>query len=362
MRLLLILVIFAISIVPTYADQMTYFDAEKNELSTDSLISKLRPQRAVFVGEIHDRYDHHLNQLTVIKHLTQHSANWAIGLEWVQQPFQAALDRYIAGELSERELLIDIEYYDRWGYDYRLLRPIFEYAKEQGIPLIALNIDRNAHRKVGADGIAGLSDEERALLPQEIDKSNTDYRERLQAIFKHHPNATEKAFENFWEAQLVWDESMAERAADYLIDNPTQSMIILAGRGHIEYGDGIPDRLHRRLPTGIATVLSTDDSAAIDDAAHYWITSAEQRLPASGKMGIMLDLEEGVSARSVLADSAAEKAGVQDNDRIVAIDSQTIATIADLRLALLDKIPGDSIVLSIQRDQETMDIPLVLAE
>ena len=47
MRLLLILVVFAISIMPTYAEQMTYFNAEKNELSVDSLIGKLRPQRAV---------------------------------------------------------------------------------------------------------------------------------------------------------------------------------------------------------------------------------------------------------------------------------------------------------------------------
>jgi len=39
---------------------------------------------------------------------------------------------------------------------------------------------------------------------------------------------------------------MAERAADYLQRNPKRRMVVLAGSGHLMYGQGIPKRLLRR--------------------------------------------------------------------------------------------------------------------
>ena len=68
----------------------------------DSIIPRLARKRVVFIGEAHDRYDHHLNQLAIIRRLHARHPDLAIGMEFFQQPFQQALDDYIAGELDER--------------------------------------------------------------------------------------------------------------------------------------------------------------------------------------------------------------------------------------------------------------------
>ena len=44
---------------------------------------------------------------------------------------------------------------------------------------------------------------------------------------------------------------MAERAARYLQEHPEKTLVVLAGGGHLEYGQGIPKRLLRRVPVGV---------------------------------------------------------------------------------------------------------------
>ncbi|TNF97910.1 MAG: iron-regulated protein, partial [Gammaproteobacteria bacterium] len=115
----------------------------------DDIIDELSKNRVVFVGEAHDQYSHHLVQLDIIKALYAREPNISIGMEMFQQPFQKYLDAFIGGELDERGMLIGTEYFDRWSFDYRLYRPILEFAHEQKIPVIALNIEKEITSKVG---------------------------------------------------------------------------------------------------------------------------------------------------------------------------------------------------------------------
>ncbi len=91
-----------------------------NLTNLEALIPRLADRRVVFVGEAHDRYEDHLNQLAIIRGLHQRGADLAIGMEMFQQPFQAALDAYIAGEIDEDEMLRRTDYFERWRFDYRL--------------------------------------------------------------------------------------------------------------------------------------------------------------------------------------------------------------------------------------------------
>jgi uncharacterized iron-regulated protein len=98
--------------------------------SLDAIIPQLAQKQVVFVGEIHDRFGHHLAQLEIIKRLYRAYSDLAIGVEYFQRSSQPYLDAYIAGELDEKSFLKKTEYFERWSFDYRLYRPIFRYARE----------------------------------------------------------------------------------------------------------------------------------------------------------------------------------------------------------------------------------------
>lgn len=63
----------------------------------DSVVSQLAGKRVVFVGETHDRYDHHLNQLEIIRRLHQLDSNLAIGVEYFPRQSQPQVDDFIDG-------------------------------------------------------------------------------------------------------------------------------------------------------------------------------------------------------------------------------------------------------------------------
>jgi uncharacterized iron-regulated protein len=318
-------------------------------LSLDRLAAQLATKRIVFVGETHDRYDHHLNQLELIRRIHELDPNLAVGVEYFQQPFQPQLDDYIAGRTTEMEFLRATEYYQGWGYDYRLYAPIFRFVREQRIPVRALNVPTTLASAVAKVGIAGLSGQQRAYLPKEIGPADEDYRSRLRNAFEAHRAAKPDAFDHFVEAQLVWDEGMAESAAAYLNANQGRRMVILAGSGHLAFGTGIPKRLGRRTNASYAIVLNGGEQVE-PDVADYLLLSKKQELPTAGILGISLEEKDGeCRIRSLSEGGAGEKAGLKRGDVLVEIDGQTVKRIADMRLALWDRKPGDRVRVSVRR-------------
>lgn len=318
----------------------------------DQLLEKVATSQVIFIGESHDRYDHHLNQLAIIKSKHESEDQLAIGLEFIQQPFQSTLDDYIAGNIDEAALLEGTHYFDRWGYDFRLYRPIFSYAREHGIPLIALNIDREITDRVKAEGIQSLSEEQRRQLPAEINRDDAAYRERLKEIYLQHPHADEDQFESFMEIQLLWDESMAERSAAWIKQNPEGHMIILAGSGHIIYGSGIPDRVKRRTSVTTTSIINGSGEAPLNrDIADFVIITEEQKLPPSGKLGVILDSTQSPpNITGFVEGSGAKQAGIRKDDQIIRIDDKVISSYFDIRVALMDKAVAETVKVEVTRE------------
>lgn len=318
-------------------------------LSIDKLTAQLATKRVIFVGETHDRYDNHLNQLEIVRRLHESDPKLAIGVEYFQQPFQQQVDDYIAGRTTENEFLRATEYYRNWGYDYRLYAPIFRFAREQHIPVRALNVPNSLASAVAKVGIAGLSAQQRAYLPKDIGAADDAYKARLREAFEEHGPARPNAFDHFVEAQLVWDEGMAESAAAYLNANQGTRMVILAGAGHMVFGNGIPQRLERRTKATYAIVLNS--GVEIEPRiADYLLLSKKQDLPPAGILGVTLEEKDGeCRIRSLSPGGSAEKAGIKRGDALVQIDGQPVKTIADTRLALWDKKPGDHVRVEVRR-------------
>jgi uncharacterized iron-regulated protein len=331
------------------ADEPDTFRAAdlSNTLAPAALAQELAGKRVVFVGETHARFSDHLHQLELIEQLYALDSDLAIGVEYFSRRSQSQLDDYIAGRATEQAFLR--VYYAQWGYDYRLYAPIFRFAREHRIPIRALNVPRALPTAVAKVGLDGLPPEQRAELPKDIEPAGDAYQARLRESFDAHDASHQRDFDRFVEAQLVWDEGMAESAAEYLDANPGRRMVVLAGSGHLAFGDGIPQRLQRRTGASYSIVLSSELEIE-PGIADYILLSEDVTLPPPGVLGVdMEDADTGSRIVSFAPASAAEKSRLERGDVLIAIDGERVANVAEVRATLWDKKPGERVVVDVRR-------------
>jgi len=241
-----------------FAPQTIVETKTMNSILWEDFITYLTNVQIVYLGERHGRKTDHLFQLKVAKALLERGIELAIGLEMVMRSRQKVLDRWIAGEITEEELLNQLEWEKLWGHDFSYYRDIFWFAREEKIPLIALNAPPGLVKKVANYGLNSLLPGEKEYIAKEIDLTNQEHREFVEREFERHKAFEEikgKKFNYFYEAQCVWDETMAETIAEYLKKHPNKHLLVLTGKGHIIYKFGIPERAYRRLPTSYLTVI-----------------------------------------------------------------------------------------------------------
>ena len=274
-------------------------------LSRERLYGRLAEADYVVVGESHTTEWHHTIQRDILEAmLDRREGRIALGMEMFEQPYQDALDRYIAGEYDEQTMLEETNWADSWGMAPSLYRPLWTTARKHGAPLAALNVSRLVTRTIARKGLEGLSDEQRARLPDEIDTSFEAQRRYLQQVFAGHGGHAEgMKFEYFLQAQATWDETMAEAAVEFVHGRTeVDGMVIATGRVHARKSFGIPPRVRRRLDAeesgGVVSVLPYDPGEktlegsitmeqlrAHDVADYVWIRNGQSVGHGSSKDG-----------------------------------------------------------------------------
>jgi uncharacterized iron-regulated protein len=320
--------------------------------SPPEVLSRVSGKRIVYVGEYHDRFSNHALQLEVIRALYRKNKKIAIGMEMFQRPFQKVLDEYVAGAIDERAMLKGTEYFKRWGFDYNLYRPVLTYAREEKIPVIALNIRNEIPDKVSKVGIDSLSEEEKKEIPAQMDLSDEDYKRRLREIFQNHIGSKEKNFDFFCQSQILWDESMSQSIDDFLKSRPDfekdGQVVVIAGSGHLSFGSGIPKRTFRR--NGLDYAILLNDIDIEKDIADYLIYPESVEGVTTPKIMAVLNDSQGKPAITDFPEgSISEKAGLKEGDVILSIDDVPVKTIDDIRIELLYKKKGDRLKVKVRR-------------
>jgi uncharacterized iron-regulated protein len=317
-------------------------------LGLAEIIERVMDTPIIYVGENHTSYQDHKIQLEIIRRMQEAGKTFAVGMEMFQRPFQEPLDDFIAGRSTEKEFLRDSEYFTRWKFNYHLYREILDYAKTHGIPVVALNQKAEIIKKVSREGLDGLTDEEREHIPPGMDMSDYEYRTMLREVFAMHRNG--KDFENFYQSQVLWDETMAHAIDGFLRENPGHQMVIIAGKGHVMHGSGIPRRAHRLTGKKYVTLVSSPTPELEPGLADYVLFSRAIPAPSSPLLGVKLDVkEERVIVLKVTPGSPAGLAGMKEGDVIVRIDDIETGEIGDIKLALFGKESGESARVKIRR-------------
>jgi len=264
--------------IPGHFGKGRIIDLEDGKsISFEQLIDQLRSKELIFVGEVHDNPEHHLIQVQILQALMARYGPLTVAMEFFDESRQPVLDRYLGEEVSETLFLKDVDWDKGWSFPYHFYRPIMFLAKEKGRALLGINVPNNIVKKVARSGLDSLTPEERDQVAKEINVDNLTHRDYLSEVFKKHSHHHQlQNFDYFYQAQCVWEETMAENIARYLTDNKGK-MVVFTGNGHITDKYGIPDRVLRRLQVSLATIVLyplTDRTILNEKMADYiWLTS-----------------------------------------------------------------------------------------
>lgn len=331
------------------------------------LLDRMADKQVILLGEIHDRADDHRWQLDMLTALHQQQADMAIGFEMFPRRLQPVLDQWVAGRLDEAEFLKQAEWDKVWSFDAQLYLPLFRFAREHKLPMLALNVDRELVKQVSTAGWAAVPEARREGVGQPAPLL-PEYRQELRATFDQHPAFksgkldAETQFARFVEAQSLWDRAMAEGIARFRQGRPGTRVVGILGAGHIRHGYGVPHQLRhlgQARHASLVTQPSDHDCGAITAGmadAVYLIPPQPDPFPPP-RLGVALKVVEGgVMIEKVMPDSLAQKTGLKNDDVILQAAGIKVASIEDVRGHVHRQPPGTWLPLLIRRGQEQLEM------
>jgi uncharacterized iron-regulated protein len=234
-----------------------------------TLIETLARSDVVAFGEEHYHPAIQAFALQMLQALAQQRApRLALALEFLERDQQSVVNEYIHSTMDMDTLQ------SRLGASAAFMRfyfPLLAYARQQRLPVIAMNVPRSIARQVARKGLQltlqQLTDNERAYLPEPLAAVTLPYRTYfLDTVAAYHPVQGEEA-ERFVEASHLKDDTMAAALTMFLDQHRGFTVLAIAGRFHFDYGKAIPALLRQRNPhlriAGI-TALAVDADRSID--------------------------------------------------------------------------------------------------
>jgi len=210
-------------------------------IGVDIMIGELRAP-VVLVGENHEEAAHHKLQLKVVKQLQARGEQVAIGMEMFEASSQQTLDAWSAGKVPEESFRKVFQLSWR-NIPWELYEDILLFARDNKIPIVALNAPRGVVQKVAKFGVASLTTNDIGDLPPGLDLTISDaYLQFIQSAYSSHGRSGDD-FRNICEAQMIRNRVMARRIGDYVLLHPERTMVVLAGGGHARERGGIPAEL-----------------------------------------------------------------------------------------------------------------------
>ena len=197
---------------------------------------QLAPARVIYIGETHDSNADHEYQLDVLKGLKTRGTKFTVAWEMFDFTQQPLLDGWDAHRLTTDALLDKTDFQKHWGTFSVMYEKILRWTQAEEIPCLALNAPAEMSHKI-AQGQA-LNPQEMMMLPAGYHPLPGGYEHFAEQMAQNpHGGAN---LENFYKAQLLWDQTMATRIVDYLAAHPEEKLVVLIGRGHVEGGFGVP--------------------------------------------------------------------------------------------------------------------------
>lgn len=235
-----------------------YRPVDQQNFSEEEFLTTLASADAICIGERHDQPLDHYAQLRALDGLLERRAlrgfELGLALEMVTKEAQPVLTAYQEGSLSDEEFEVDSRWAQQWGFPIQYYRPQLSLAVKDGAKLLGLGVDRELTKQIAKGGYEALDEVQLSRLPN-IDEKNAAHRRLFDSLMAGHPHTEGQSLDNYYAAQLVWDESMARRSAEWLSARaPSRKLVIFAGTAHC-HRTAIPSRIERRERFVVVNVL-----------------------------------------------------------------------------------------------------------
>ncbi len=219
------------------------------------MLKDLGEADVILFGELHDNPIAHWLQLKVSQGLLANSPV-VFGAEMVEADDQDALNRYLRGEIGQKDLDSLARLWPNYKTDYK---PLVDLARNNERPFIATNVPRRYATMVyrqGFEALDTLPSNEKAWiapLPIPYDPTLSQYVEMLEMMGGH-------GGENFPKAQAIKDATMAHFTVTHIEEGSI--FIHFNGSFHSNYYQGIYWYLDQYRP-GLR--IKTINTILVDD-------------------------------------------------------------------------------------------------
>jgi uncharacterized iron-regulated protein len=335
-------------------------------ISYTALLAELARARVIYVGETHISSEDHRVQFKIMKDLHAQNQSLILAMEMFPREAQPILDRYTNGSISEEEFIKEVNWDQIWGYPFRLYRDILTWAKDHQMRILGLNAPHQIVSKIAQSGLSSLTVSERDRISRDFHLDDQAHQEYIRQQYRHHPKGDISGFDTFLEAQLAWEETMAEALAQSLTTSPPETQIIaLIGKGHISDRVGVPKLTYERMEATYRTVAPIpvdfpDRTADPKIADFVWITDKLEPVQRKrlGAMFRQLPSARGLEVLGIVPDSPAAKAGIRKGDILYMVDGVPVNSLEEAHRAFSNKVVHE---LLLERNHQTFSLTVTLS-
>ncbi|MGC3975444.1 MAG: ChaN family lipoprotein [Nitrospira sp.] len=234
-------------------------------VATAEWLERLAGYDVIYLGEEHHNRSHIDAALTVLRSLVTRGRWPVLAMEMFGWEGQPALDGYLeTKEPARLEFLERVGWKQNWGGAFEDYEPLVQFAKDQRLPVLAMNPPKTLIRQVVKLGLAQAKEQPEWRqwgMEQETIVDAPAYRSRiLSQLQACHGGGAPEDYQTMYDASMVRDEGMAKivtaavhrvRAAGDATQGPVVSY---TGGGHVQYRLPVPNRVARRVENGLKQV------------------------------------------------------------------------------------------------------------
>ena len=255
-------------------------------VSTAEWLEGLAGYDVIYLGEEHHNRSHIESALTVLRSLVTRGRRPVLAMEMFGWEGQPALDAYLETKESARpEFLERVGWKQNWGGAFEDYEPLVQFAKDQRLPVLAMNPPKTLIRQVVKLGLAQAKEQPEWRqwgMEQETILDDPAYRSRiLSQLQACHGGGAPEDYQTMYDASMVRDEGMAKTVAAavnrvHAAGDPTQGPVVsYTGGGHVQYRLPVPNRVARRVEHGLKQVTIYMATLEQDRAAELYQSMQE---------------------------------------------------------------------------------------